>query len=778
MRTIAHHGACLCVAFGLLGWGCGGDARFTGAAAETETDKANGDATGVPTAATPTDTGTQTRTATETETDIDTDTGTGTDTGPDDTDDDLETGDDDVPGLDDLEKPPVDLPEILAKPSTTIRAKTDASLGLYKSGFAHAADVAVDASDFPAGTAYDAAAGTVRWPSDLQDAGKTYEGPFAVRFSGHDFASTWKLTITEPQITTRECSFTPPPVIGGVAPEQKWHWNGWTNAAGQRYWITYSSPVVADLDQDGSVEVVTIPSTGTYSGLNGPVVVLDGKTGASMWNTLEGPTPQGAGVSQTPSLIDLDGTGKLEIVAVAFTTGSAKEILAFDYATKSVRWRYADGFVCDVYCLTAVGDIDGDGKPEVAAGNKILNWDGTLKATLSPAPATGVYPSTVVLAELVATSAGLEVIVNGSQVYAAEGARLWAGDCKGYAATSDIDRDGDQELVCVGDGNVVVYNSDGTLAWSKPIPKLPDNTSANAGGAPNIGNFTGDEAFEIGTAGGDYYVVYDKTGTILWQTVTTDRSSHRTGSTIYDFNGDGLVEVVYNDEQKLRIYNGSTGEVLWETANRSGTLWEYPVVANVDDDASVEIVVSAPSLGGVRVFDDPNNLWVASRRIWNQYSYYPELVSNAGKAVADPGVPKIGFRVNTQGSPKKNGKILLSDLALTAPRFADDVEASPAPTEGAVLTLWVTNRGEAEQPEAATLKVFAADGAVVGTARTPGALAPGAGVLVKVESGSPHAVLEGDLRATIDLDDAGAALTHECEDANNTLAFKLESLAR
>jgi outer membrane protein assembly factor BamB len=165
-----------------------------------------------------------------------------------------------------------------------------------------------------------------------------------------------------------------------------------------------------------------------------------------------------------------------------------------------------------------------------------------------------------------------------------------------------------------------------------------------------VGNFLGDDKFEIGLAGGHYYVVFDQTGKEVWKQETQDYSSHRTGSTIFDFNGDGKMEVIYNDEQKLRIYSGETGQVLWETENPSGTLWEYPLVANVDDEASSELIVSSPTRGGVRVFEDPKNLWMYSRRVWNQYSYFPEIVDDLLKSTPIFGQKvRHGFRVNSQG---------------------------------------------------------------------------------------------------------------------------------
>jgi hypothetical protein len=100
---------------------------------------------------------------------------------------------------------------------------------------------------------------------------------------------------------------------------------------------------------------------------------------------------------------------------------------------------------------------------------------------------------------------------------------------------------------------------------------------------------------------------------------------------LFDFNGDGWVEVVYRDEQKLRIYEGPTGTVLSHYDVTSGTILENPVVADVDLDDHAEVVV--PSHGqtqGIYVLEDPRDAWVAARALWNQHTYHITNVKEDG----------------------------------------------------------------------------------------------------------------------------------------------------
>lgn len=464
--------------------------------------------------------------------------------------------------------------------------------------------------------------------------------------SNYDFEET-KIS---PQ--TLVCT-TPVPVIGDVQPKEVWHWTGWKGGAAD-YKITYSSPVAGDLLGDGKVKVVTVPSTSNYTSINGPIVVLDAATGNVEWNSMDSPNPFGFIVSSTPAILDLDGDGVAEIIGISFQVpGGKQSIDIVDYREKKVQSSFSDGFLCGAYCMVAVADIDGDGKAEIVAGNTVLNSDGTLKFRL---PITQYFRTTTI-AKLIPSSPGLQIIV-GSQVFSSTGQLLWqaagADSCIGFTAVGDLEQTGSPQLICSGGGSTFVYDFQGTtgkLRWKKPIPRPAGaTTGSNNGGAPNIGHFLGNKQMQFGLAGGDYYLVYDAKGNEIWRQQTLDHSSSSTGSTLFDLNGDGKVEVLYNDEQAFRIYDGATGEVLWSVANPSGTLWEYPLVVDVDADHSADIIISAPNLGGIRLFTDPSKKWVNTRNLWNQYSYFPEIVGDSLQAVANPKTPAEGFRVNTQGS--------------------------------------------------------------------------------------------------------------------------------
>lgn len=123
----------------------------------------------------------------------------------------------------------------------------------------------------------------------------------------------------------------------------------------------------------------------------------------------------------------------------------------------------------------------------------------------------------------------------------------------------------------------------------------------------------------------------------LWQATHTDESC-QTSMTLFDFNQDSKMEIVYRDESNLRIINGSgkshiTGNDtipfynLYTQSMSAGTWKEYPVVADVNNDGQAEIVTcgiintGSGIIGGQLVVLGGIHPWAPARPVWNQYLY-------------------------------------------------------------------------------------------------------------------------------------------------------------
>ncbi|MTI21971.1 hypothetical protein E1176_13140 [Fulvivirga sp. RKSG066] len=213
-------------------------------------------------------------------------------------------------------------------------------------------------------------------------------------------------------------------------------------------------------------------------------------------------------------------------------------------------------------------------------------------------------------------------------------------------------------------------------------------------GRLNIGDLDGDGQLNVSFVSGRYLYALDENFEIVdgqtgsWRVVINEETSGYTGCTLFDFNGDGQMEVVYRDEQWLYIIKGEDGSVFTQQRCISRTNVEYPIVADVDADGSTEICVpcgtddadawanfnnlSYSENSQVRVFKSGGEPWVPARRLWNQHGYFNvnvnddlsipvnqqkhHLVWSTGSCTQGPNRPLNGFLnqspfLNSEGCP-------------------------------------------------------------------------------------------------------------------------------
>jgi len=424
-------------------------------------------------------------------------------------------------------------------------------------------------------------------------------------------------------------SFTLPSAPTELTQVFNWQASGATAEYNQ----VMATPVLGKLGAGDSAPTIVTPafsSNCNYSSGGAYLYAIDGKTGAQKWVAAPKVLP-----SASAALGDIDGDGTAEVVAF----GLDGRVYAFS-ATGTQKWMSADAviYVSSYYSTgPTVADLDGDGTVEVLAVNRILKGsDGTSKVTLA-----GFVNST---SNPIAANAdgmgGLEVIASNG-IYKSDGTLLCAFTTVIDMFASARLRPGDSFETIIGRSGdqVIGYNGQSCAqVFSVAFP-------GTGGGPYNVGDYTGSGELKFGAAGKVNFAAFNGDGSSLWQKPTKDASSAKTGATTFDFNGDGKYEIVYNDEDYLRIYDGASGSVLYQMPNSSGTLWEYPVIADVDGDGHANIVVHANdcfdytnrSARGIRVFQAPDNSWVGTRSIWNQHAYNPLLVkSNGGLTGIDP----------------------------------------------------------------------------------------------------------------------------------------------
>ncbi|MCB0644972.1 MAG: VCBS repeat-containing protein, partial [Phaeodactylibacter sp.] len=304
-----------------------------------------------------------------------------------------------------------------------------------------------------------------------------------------------------------------------------------------------------------------------------------------------------------------------------------------------------------------VYDFNEDGIPEISFGPYIFSsLDGTL---LAEAPgATGTNPNyspigLVVAANLLSENdcgspicQGLELAA-GPDVYAVTLVsytnpalnsitlvRQLPGFGDGYTSIADFDADGKLDII-VG-GTNLNSNTSGVYVWDPLTEQLskPFWTLGNATftiGRPSVADFDNDGELEIAVhtedfGGGDLQVI-DQDMSTLWSFNTNDVSG-ATGCTDGHFNGDGAAEVVYRDQTQLRIIEGSTGTTITNFPCTSGTINEYPVIADLNGDGQTEITCNCGGTPGnvniarTTVWGSDDLPWMPARPVWNQHAYF------------------------------------------------------------------------------------------------------------------------------------------------------------
>ncbi len=133
--------------------------------------------------------------------------------------------------------------------------------------------------------------------------------------------------------------------------------------------------------------------------------------------------------------------------------------------------------------------------------------------------------------------------------------------------------------------------------------------------------------------------MYNKNGELIWSVPNDDRTSGKIGVSAYDFDGDGVDEVIVQDQMRVRILDGQTGNERAIIANSSATLWEYPIVVDLAGDNNAELIVVANDFDknyvvnhGVFVYEsaDASKPWASATRIWNQHAFHLTNVTQDG----------------------------------------------------------------------------------------------------------------------------------------------------
>ncbi len=336
-------------------------------------------------------------------------------------------------------------------------------------------------------------------------------------------------------------------------------------------------PVVGDINNDGQMEIVV--SEYANASPNNRLYALNAITGDTIWS-VPNYGPEYHYFWGTPTIADVDGDDTLEVLAGNYD--------GYLYIINGVTGSYTRLWIGgDVPYSEGVGDVDGDGKPEivVTSNNSVLD------------------------------------VFNGEDL-----SLLWSKNIRVYTppALADVDGDRDMDVVVGGNEKLWAYDgATGTLLWIADTTTAPITDYFHYVAVYDI---DGDGKMEVVATNEDWYVYAfnGEDGSFLWRANVGGRA--RTYPAIYDIDGDGTVEVITGSSRVpynnfVRAFNGPDGALKWEAvlAGRFQGSGVGPVVVDIDPSPGYEVVINGEETP-VYVLSSSGNLLWADTTIWAENS--------------------------------------------------------------------------------------------------------------------------------------------------------------
>lgn len=180
----------------------------------------------------------------------------------------------------------------------------------------------------------------------------------------------------------RESKYHPP--AGDFQPKVKWEWQDPRGSNG-----VYHAPLVApliDTNGDGLINERDVPAVilATRLSPRSELVALRGDTGAQIF-AVPNPRPEAwaSGPGHTPAVGDIDGDGKPEIIIAGFFRNP---LYAFNN-DGTLKWTLDNRNALDTEAPNVtLADLDADGKSEIIFGRSVVNFDGTIRWTRQQLP--------------------------------------------------------------------------------------------------------------------------------------------------------------------------------------------------------------------------------------------------------------------------------------------------------------------------------------------------------------------------------------------------------
>ncbi len=334
--------------------------------------------------------------------------------------------------------------------------------------------------------------------------------------------------------------------------------------------------VAADLEGDGRVELVC-------AGVEGPIVVFDGPTGARLRSF--GDASGDLGVAA----LDSDADGVVEL----YTVGEYAELRAYrgdsgaPLLTSADMYGFGFGGAAGLGAILRMGARGGP--PALVGAMTVTSLrDGSTLAAFELVGNPAVEP----LAADVDFDGLPDILMAGSRFDQFGGVVFEPTESSSSNAryTRAFQADGDP------DGEVLFSSADG---WEVVEP---DGTQLSTGGWPTAVVWSGPPCTAMDASGNRSFVTQtvpyvqsrNLSGAVQW-TVEVQDSSEAEGCIAFDFTGDGNDDVAFLDQFTLRIVDGQSGQVVASASAPNVTANDGLMVVDLEGDGSIELIMHGSS---------------------------------------------------------------------------------------------------------------------------------------------------------------------------------------
>ncbi len=302
----------------------------------------------------------------------------------------------------------------------------------------------------------------------------------------------------------------------------------------------------------------------------------------------------------SPVVADIDDDGTPEVI-IGDLIGS--KVSVFDINQNLIWSVNTDG---GIRAEVVVRDIDFDGDVELIVGDesgKLHAWhhDGSVVTNFPITVSSARLLASPAIADI-NDDAELDIVqvsTDGSMyVYDVQGTLLWkavldsaadgfgAQERTGKAVIEDLDGDGSLEVVVPSaSGSVSAFDSEGELIWTFGADDSVTST-------PIVANFDPDQpGYEVIFGSGDSYMyVLNQDGELIWKQATDWIIS--SDLLLHDLDSDGFPEIlVGGEDQQVHAFHYWAETVEGWPRSVYGAITSAPVAGDIDADGEDEIMI-------------------------------------------------------------------------------------------------------------------------------------------------------------------------------------------